>query len=75
MRTGDGLLVTMDSYAYVSLKLVNARGEPIRTLFRGNLQAGQNFVYVDWNGTDMNNTYLVFKVNGVVQSTNKLSLL
>jgi hypothetical protein len=75
VRTGDGLLVTMDSYAYVSLKLVNARGEPMRTLFRGNLQAGQNFVYVDWNGTDMNNTYLVFKVNGVVQSTNKLSLL
>ena len=75
VRTGDGLLVTMDSYAYVSLKLVNARGEPMRTLFRGNLQAGQNFVYVDWNGTDMNNTYLVFKVNGVVQSTNKLSML
>lgn len=75
VRTGDGLLVTMDSYAYVSLKLVNARGEPIRTLFRGNLQTGQNFVYVDWNGTDMNNTYLVFKVNGVVRSTNKLSLL
>ena len=75
VRTGNGLLVTMDSYAYVSLKLVNARGEPIRTLFRGNLQTGQNFVYVDWNGTDMNNTYLVFKVNGVVRSTNKLSLL
>ena len=75
VRTGDGLLVTMDSYAYVSLKLVNARGEPMRTLFRGNLQAGQNFVYVDWNGTDMNNTYLVFKVNGVVQSTNELSML
>ena len=75
VRTGDGLLVMMDSYAYVSLKLVNAQGEPIRTLFRGNLQAGQNLVRVNWNGTDMNNTYLVFKVNGVVRSTNKLSLL
>ena len=75
VRTGDGLLVTMDSYAYVSLKLVNAHGEPIRTLFRGNLQAGQNLVHVNWNGIDMRNSFLVFKVNGTVRSTTELSLL
>ena len=75
VRTDDGLLVTMDSYAYVSLKLVNAHGEPIRTLFRGNLQAGQNLVHVNWNGIDMRNSFLVFKVNGTVRSTTELSLL
>ena len=75
VRTDDGLLVTMDSYAYVSLKLVNAHGEPIRTLFSGNLQAGQNLVHVNWNGIDMRNSFLVFKVNGTVRSTTELSLL
>lgn len=75
VRTDDGLLVTMDSYAYVSLKLVNAHGEPIRTLFRGNLQAGQNLVHVNWNGIDIRNSFLVFKVNGTVRSTTELSLL
>lgn len=75
VRTDDGLLVTMDSYAYVSLKLVNAHGEPIRTLFRGNLQTGQNLVHVNWNGIDMRNSFLVFKVNGTVRSTTELSLL
>lgn len=75
IRTPEGLVITMDSWSYVELSLVTALGTPVKSIFSGTLAPGEQFVRVDWNGIDMNRTYLMLKVNGSIKSTKKLSLL
>lgn len=75
IRTPEGLVITMDNWSYVELSLVTALGMPVKSIFSGTLAPGEQFVRVDWNGIDMNRTYLMLKVNGTIKSTKKLSLL
>jgi hypothetical protein len=75
IRTPEGLVITMDNWSYVELSLVTALGTPVKSIFSGTLAPGEQFVRVDWNGIDMNRTYLMLKVNGSIKSTKKLSLL
>ena len=75
IRTPEGLVITMDNWSYVELSLVTALGTPVKSIFSGTLAPGEQFVRVDWNGIDMNRTYLMLKVNGTIKSTKKLSLL
>ncbi len=75
IRTPEGLVITMDNWSYVELSLVTALGTPVKSIFNGTLAPGEQFVYVDWTGIDMNRTYLMLKVNGTIKSTKKLSLL
>ena len=75
VRTPDGLVLTLDNWTYVELSLVTALGQPVKSIFNGTLAPGEQFVRVDWNGIDMNRTYLMLKVNGTIKSTKKLSLL
>ena len=75
IRTPEGLVITMDNWSYVELSLVTALGMPVKSIFNGTLAPGEQFVRVDWNGIDMNRTYLMLKVNGTIKSTKKLSLL
>lgn len=75
IRASDGLVLTLDNWTYVELSLVTALGQPVKSIFNGTLAPGEQFVRVDWNGIDMNRTYLMLKVNGTIKSTKKLSLL
>ena len=75
IRASDGLVLTLDNWTYVELSLVTALGQPVKSIFNGTLAPGDQFVRVDWNGIDMNRTYLMLKVNGSIKSTKKLSLL
>lgn len=74
-RTPEGLVITMDNRSYVELGLVTAKGAPVKSIFNGTLAPGEQSVQVDWTGIDMNKTYLMLKVNGIIKSTKKLSLL
>lgn len=75
MRTDEGLVLDMNTWANVNLDLVNAIGTPVKSIFDGTLAPGEQLVPVDWTGIDMNAAYLVLKVNGTVKTTRKLSLL
>lgn len=75
VRTPDGLVLTLDNWTYVELSLVTALGQPVKSIFNGNLAPDDQLVYVDWTGIDMGKTYVMLKVNGSIKSTKKLSLL
>jgi hypothetical protein len=75
VRTDEGLVLDMNTWANVNLDLVNAIGMPVKSIFDGTLAPGEQLVPVDWTGIDMNAAYLVLKVNGTVKTTRKLSLL
>ena len=75
VRTDEGLVLDMNTWANVNLDLVNAIGMPVKSIFDGTLAPGEQLVPVDWTGIDMNAAYLVLKVNGTVKTTWKLSLL
>ena len=75
IRTPEGLVITMENRSYVELGLVTAKGAPVKSIFNGTLAPGEQSVQVDWTGIDMNKTYLMLKVNGIIKSTKKLSLL
>ena len=75
VRTDEGLVLDMNTWANVNLDLVNAIGTPVKSIFDGTLAPGEQLVPVDWTGIDMNAAYLVLKVNGTVKTTRKLSLL
>lgn len=75
IRTPDGLVLTLDNWAYVELSLVTVLGQPVKTIYNGTLAPGEQLVRVDWTGIDMSKTYLMLKVNGTIKSTKKLSLL
>ena len=74
-RTDDGLVIELTQYTNISLSLVNVIGAPIKSLYSGTLAPGAQFVHVDWTGVDMNRTYLLLRVNGLIRSTKLLSLL
>ena len=74
-RTPEGLVLTIDKWMNVELGLVTALGKPVKSIFNGSLAPGEQFIRVNWTGVDMNRTYLMLKVNGVIKSTKKLSLL
>ena len=74
-RTPEGLVIAMDNRSYVELGLVTALGTPVKSIFNGTLAPGEQLVQVDWTDIDMNRTYLMLKVNGIIKSTKKLSLL
>ena len=74
-RTDDGLVIELTQYTNISLSLVNVVGAPIKSLYSGTLAPGAQFVRVDWTGIDMNRTYLLLRVNGLIRSTKLLSLL
>ena len=74
-RTDDGLVIELTQYTNISLSLVNVVGAPIKSLYSGTLAPGAQFVHVDWTGVDMNRTYLLLRVNGLIRSTKLLSLL
>ena len=75
IRTSDGLVLTLDNWTYVELSLVTALGQPVKSIFNGNLAPGDQMIQVDWTGIDLSRTYLMLKVNGTIKSTEKLSLL
>ena len=75
VRTDDGLVLNLNAYTYLSLDLVNVVGMPIRNVFTGTLPPGEQMVRVNWSGINMNNTYLVLRVNGTIKSTKLLSLM
>ena len=74
-RTEDGLMLTLQNYTSLSLDLVNAIGIPVKSVYSGTLAPGKQLVSVDWTGINMNTTYLVLRVNGIIKSTKLLSLL
>ena len=74
-RTPEGLVLTIDKWMNVELGLVTALGKPVKSIFNGSLAPGEQFIRVNWTGVDMNRTYLMLKVYGVIKSTKKLSLL
>ncbi|WP_407441690.1 LamG-like jellyroll fold domain-containing protein [Fibrobacter sp.] len=75
VRTDDGLVLSLDNYTTLKLDLVNVFGSPVRAVFEGTLPPGNQMVRVNWNGVDLDKTYLVLRVNGTIMSTKKLSLL
>jgi len=75
VRTEDGLMLSLQNYTSLSLDLVNAIGIPVKSIYSGTLAPGKQLVSVDWTGINMNTTYLVLKVNGIIKSTKLLSLL
>ena len=74
-RTDDGLVIESSRYVNISLSLVNAVGIPVRGLYSGTVSPGQRFIAVNWNGVDLNRTYLMLKMDGKIKSTKLLSLL
>lgn len=75
VRTEDGLVLSLDSWTTLSLDLVNAIGIPVKSIFNGTLQPGEQLVAVDWTGINPRTTYLVLKINGTIKATKLLSLL
>ena len=75
VRTPDGLVLTLNNWTFLELSLVTVLGKPVKSIFNGTLAPGEQFVRVNWTGIDMNRTYLMLKVNGIIKSTKKLSLL
>lgn len=74
-RTDDGLIIELLQYTDISLSLVNAVGVPVKNLYSGTIASGGQFIRVDWTGIDLNRTYLMLRVNGIIKSTKLLSLL
>lgn len=75
VRTEDGLVLTLDNYTNLSLKLVNVIGVPLRSLYSGTLAPGEQMVRVDWAGVDLKTTFLELRVNGSIVATKLLYLL
>lgn len=75
VRTDDGLIVSMDGYPYVQLDLVYANGIPLRSIYAGSIQPGEQFIAVDWTGIDLRHTYLALRKNSKIISTKLLSNL
>lgn len=68
-RSPDGILLSLEGAATLSLDLVNAIGLPVKPLFSGTLPAGENFLPLDWTGFDLSATYLVLRVDGNIRTT------
>lgn len=68
-RSPDGILLSLEGAATLSLDLVNAVGLPVKSIFRGTLPAGEKFLPQDWTGLDLSATYLVFRVDGSIRTT------
>ncbi len=71
--TDEGLVIDMPENAYVAMDLVNVTGIPLRSIYSGNLSAGENFIAVDWSGINESTTYFALRLNGNLISTQKLS--
>ena len=71
----EGIILGSNKNSYVSLSLVNANGHPIKELFSNTIRPGEQLIYVNWENTNKNNTYLVLKENGTIKSVKQLSKL
>ena len=72
-KTSEGVVLHLLQSAQVRVDLVNVAGMPVRFVYSGTLSAGDQLIALDWSGIDLNNTYLMVRLNGQIVASKLLS--